>query len=135
MDVHLRAWLWDTVAAPVLQSLGYLETLEDEWPRIWWIPAGHLARFPLRAAGYHGHNSNRTVLDRVISSYSPSSRALIQSRSQRPPEGRTTVDRINTKAVLVGMPELTFAKRGILDVARIGQETPDVYNLSQSFPC
>ncbi|KAH7022672.1 CHAT domain-containing protein [Ilyonectria destructans] len=76
-------WLWDVVVHPILISLGFIEPpVNAEWLHIWWIPTGALCKFPLHAAGYHLRNSSETVLDRVISSYSSSIRAMILGRRQ-----------------------------------------------------
>jgi tetratricopeptide (TPR) repeat protein len=71
-------WLWDVLAAPVLAALGYDGTPApgQPWPRLWWCPTGLLSVLPLHAAGRHRRNSGDTVLDRVISSYTPTLRAL-----------------------------------------------------------
>lgn len=49
-------WIWDTIADPVLTTLGFTETPPDgaAWPRLWWCPTGLLTMLPLHAAGYHG---------------------------------------------------------------------------------
>lgn len=76
-------WLWDTVASPVLDILGFTETPPvNRWPRIWWIPTGPLVQMPLHAAGYHGQGRSKAVLDRVLSSYSSSIRNLIRGRRE-----------------------------------------------------
>jgi tetratricopeptide (TPR) repeat protein len=78
-------WLWDTITSLVLEVLGFRETPSDqqEWPHVWWIPTGPLSRFPLHASGRHRERSGKTVMDRVISSYSPSLKALLHGRRQR----------------------------------------------------
>ena len=43
---------------------------------------GSLSRFPLHATGYHYKDSKRTVLDKAMSSYNSSIRAIIHSRSR-----------------------------------------------------
>jgi len=81
-------WLWDSAAEPVLRALGYHAppTSGTEWPRVWWAPGGLLGLLPIQAAGYHAHPSTgtarRTVMDRVISSYTPTVRALRYAREQ-----------------------------------------------------
>ncbi|KAH8896962.1 hypothetical protein GQ53DRAFT_890564 [Thozetella sp. PMI_491] len=80
LNTQLLEWLWDTIAKPVLDVLGFTQTPSGTWPRIWWIPTGLLTKFPIHAAGYHG--SSNTLLDRAISSYSSSIRALVQSREK-----------------------------------------------------
>ncbi|KAH7124631.1 CHAT domain-containing protein [Dactylonectria macrodidyma] len=80
----LLEWLWDSAACPILDELGFRETPArtptHKWPRIWWIPTGLMSRLPLHAAGRHYATSSETVLDRVVSSYSPSIKALIYAR-------------------------------------------------------
>lgn len=80
-SLEVLEWLWDTIASPVLDALGYTEPpkTSDQWPRIWWIPTGPLSMFPLHAAGRHLERSHQSVIDRVISSYSLSIRALEQT--------------------------------------------------------
>lgn len=50
---------------------------------MWWIPTGPLSKFPLHAAGYHSLRSAETVLDRVMSSYASSIKAIIHGRCRR----------------------------------------------------
>ncbi|KAI8712095.1 CHAT domain-containing protein [Fusarium sp. LHS14.1] len=74
-------WLWDNVASPILDALGFTETPPPgKWPHIWWIPTGPLVQLPLHAAGYHGQQWSNAVLDRVLSSYGSSIRNLISGR-------------------------------------------------------
>ena len=75
-------WLWDAAAAPVLHQLGHVAAHEtgQPWRRIWWIPGGLLGLLPLHAAGYHRRGTGETVLDRVVSSYTPTVRALAHAR-------------------------------------------------------
>lgn len=82
VDGHLR-WLWDTVTGPVLDGLGISGPSTTRLPRVWWIPTGPLAFLPLHAAGHHIEAAGRTVLDRAVSSYTPSLRVLARSRRSR----------------------------------------------------
>ncbi|KAF9774467.1 hypothetical protein IL306_007545 [Fusarium sp. DS 682] len=76
-------WLWDTIAEPVLDALGIRKAAtEERLPRIWWIPTGVLSIYPLHAAGRHNRDSTETVIDRTMSSYSSSIKAIIRSRSR-----------------------------------------------------
>ncbi|MEV5410337.1 CHAT domain-containing protein [Thermopolyspora sp. NPDC052614] len=97
-------WLWDTVAEPVLRTLGHDLPPEDGvWPRVWWAPGGILGLLPLHAAGHHvtapGTPSGHTVMDRVVSSYTPTVRALGYAR------GRTRDPAQETKSLIVAMPD------------------------------
>ncbi|MGI9003930.1 MAG: CHAT domain-containing protein [Pseudonocardia sp.] len=98
-------WLWDAVVEPVLDALGYRHTpaAGENWPRVWWMPVGLLSSLPLHAAGYHrappqAGVGRRTVMDRVVSSYTPTVRALgyVRERNGAPTD--------NQRAVIVSMP-------------------------------
>ncbi|KAI1013815.1 hypothetical protein LB503_010514 [Fusarium chuoi] len=101
-------WLWDTIASPVLEALGFTGPPAPDrlWPRIWWIPIGPLSKFPLHAAGCHmeSHSFN-TVIDRVISSYASSIRSLdgIVSRRNRWRQGHQEGKSQALQALIVSM--------------------------------
>lgn len=73
-------WLWDSIAEPVLKRLGHTTTPLDDWPRVWWSPVGQLALLPIHAAGRFP--DSESVLDRVVSSYTPTLRALQHARTR-----------------------------------------------------
>lgn len=75
------AWTWDAVAEPVLNGLGFVGAPRDAAPRIWWCPIGIVSQLPLHAAGHHAAGADRSVFDRVVASYVPSARALLDARS------------------------------------------------------
>jgi len=96
-------WLWDVIAAPVLTELGHTGPpgAGDEWPRLWWCPTGALTLLPIHAAGHHPRlgtviRNADSVLDRVVSSYTPTLAALARSRQLTQP-GRI-------RQLTVGMP-------------------------------
>lgn len=113
-------WLWDCVASPVLNALGFDKPpSERDWPHVWWIMTGLLNKFPIHAAGYHLKGSSETVIDRVISSYHSSIRSIIHGR-KRPISAAT-----QTNALLVAMEatpgssKLPFATREIAAIRGI----------------
>ncbi|KAF5659045.1 hypothetical protein FCIRC_12646 [Fusarium circinatum] len=94
-------WLWHTIADPVLGALGIIEVSpEERLPRIWWIPTGILSIYPLHAAGRHYQGSKEAVIDRAMSSYSSSIRAIIRTRSR---VGLAPFPSGNERALLVSM--------------------------------
>lgn len=113
---RILEWLWDTAIEPVLEKLGFREMPERDaaWPHVWWIPIGRLSLFPIHAAGYHSVPSWNT-LDRVISSYTPTVRALDHARNQIQNRPQTS----SQTALLVNMPttpnrqSLTFAAKEV----------------------
>ncbi|MEU0626036.1 CHAT domain-containing protein [Streptomyces sp. NPDC005989] len=99
-------WLWGTVAEPVLNRLGHLGTPADgaPWPRLWWAPGGLLGVLPLHAAGHHLRTGAAdTVMDRVISSCTPTVRALRHARRA------TTSPATAPRSLIVAVPEVPGA--------------------------
>jgi hypothetical protein len=83
------AWTWDNITERVLSALGHTgpPNAGETWPRLWWCPVGVVTLLPLHAAGHHGPPAGAdTVLDRVISSYTPTIRALAHARRGSPGE-------------------------------------------------
>ena len=72
------SWLWTHIAGPVLDDLGLTTPppASQRWPRVWWCPTGPLSLLPLHAAA-GPRLEDGAVLDRVISSYTPTVRALL----------------------------------------------------------
>jgi hypothetical protein len=104
--LEILGWLWDTAAGPVLDTLGYHSqpSPHAEWPRVWWAPGGLLGLLPIHAAGHHTEpladdQARRTVMDRVISSYTPTIRALRYARQQSHRAAATA-----RRALIVAMP-------------------------------
>lgn len=83
-------WLWDVLAEPVLDELGHTATptAGAPWPRMWWSPTGPLNFLPLHAAGRYQADDGHAVLDRVVSSYAPTIRALLHAQSRPVPSQR-----------------------------------------------
>lgn len=123
LDLVLRR-LWDTVAGPVLDALGLDGVSAHPSPqRLWWVPTGPLTLLPLHAAGHHRESDQpvpRTVLDRAVSSYTPTVRALAHTRGRadharrRPQEGNGRIRLLPRRAtpggfVVVSVPEVPGA--------------------------
>jgi hypothetical protein len=108
-------WLWDAVADPVLRALGFTAPPGQDapWPRVWWCPTGLLTLLPLHGAGYHASADDRSVLDRVVSSYTPTLRVLRESHaSARQPSAEPE------RFLFVGVPDTPDQLRLEDEVAR-----------------
>ncbi|MFD3558190.1 CHAT domain-containing protein [Streptomyces sp. NPDC058686] len=108
-------WLWDNITGPVLDALGHHGPPADgaPWPRVWWAPGGYLSLLPLHAAGHHDDpaEGRRTVMDRVVSSYTPTIGALRHAR-----RCQSTSAPAASSALIVAMPE-TPGLAGLRNVA------------------
>jgi tetratricopeptide (TPR) repeat protein len=89
--VDVFGWTWATVVDPVLRELRHTTTPEadEPWPRVWWCPTGLLSFLPLHAAGDPSTRDN--TLDRVVSSYTPTIRALQSVPGSTATSGATVV--------------------------------------------
>jgi hypothetical protein len=138
--LRVLAWLWDTVAAPVLRALGYDREPRpgEQWPRVWWAPGGLLGLLPLHAAGHHlgqpGEHGRATVMDRVVSSYTPTVRALRYSREHARAAGS-----LGSRSLIVAMPTTPGIPGGALpgvtaEVGLVRGLLPDPVVLSEPDP-
>ncbi|MFF5338427.1 CHAT domain-containing protein [Streptomyces sp. NPDC013181] len=128
-------WLWETVAEPVLDALGYRGAPQDGStpPRMWWAPGGLLSLLPLHAAGRYDERGRvlrgQSVMDRVVSSYTPTIRALRHARERRiAPAGRQS-SLIVAMPATPGLPGLAHVPA---EVATLTSALPDPLVLTRS---
>ncbi|MFG1995323.1 CHAT domain-containing protein [Actinoplanes sp. NPDC048988] len=72
-------WMWDTFVERIMTELSLVLAASGMLPRIWWCPTGALTLLPIHAAGRHDQDG-QSVLDRAVSSYTPTLRALLEAR-------------------------------------------------------
>ncbi|KJZ70809.1 hypothetical protein HIM_09822 [Hirsutella minnesotensis 3608] len=117
------AWVWVVAACPILDSLGINQpSSDDSWPHVCWVLTGRLSQLPFHAAGLHLEGSGDTVLDRVISSYSTSVKALLHGRRHSHQElNRGALE----NALLIamektpGQSDLRFARQEMEELCRL----------------
>ncbi|GAB2442823.1 CHAT domain-containing protein [Streptomyces incanus] len=103
------AWLWQVVTGPVLDRL-------PAATRVWWSPGGLLGTLPLHAAAPTGGAPG--ALDRVVSSYTPTLRALHHARRRATrPAGTGTL--VVSVAQATGQAPLPGARREAEHLARL----------------
>ncbi|MFE4176756.1 CHAT domain-containing protein [Streptomyces sp. NPDC056909] len=103
------AWLWQAVTGPVLDRL-------PAATRLWWSPGGLLGTLPLHAAG--PIDGAPGALDRVVSSYTPTLRALHHARRRAArPAGTGTL--VVSVAQATGQAPLPGARREAEHLARL----------------
>ncbi len=98
-------WLWLEVTEPVLRRLGFNEAMAPgvTLPRLWWCPTGPFTVLPLHAAG-RSEGRLDSVLDRVVSSYTPTVSALLRARRAQQAASASTVDH-ECRVLLVSLPQ------------------------------
>ncbi len=103
---HCLRWMWDSFAGPVLDRIGLPETdpATGRPPRLWWCPTGTLTLLPIHAAGRHDE-PGKAVLDRVVSSYTPTLRALLEARGDGTAAGSGPDPDVPARMLFVGVKD------------------------------
>ena len=129
---NLSRWLWNNLAERLLTYLECTEVLnykdpDAQWPRIWWVTTGNLCRIPMHLAESLG--AKDSVMQRVVSSYSSSIKALVHSRQQasnRP---------LPARAFLCAVPSPVFNYVDLrVALQTLDNAIPEVENISSLFP-
>jgi CHAT domain-containing protein len=112
-------WLWRTTTRPILEELGHTDVPAGHWPRIHWCPTWQLGFLPFHAAAAAKPVEGSAVLDRVISSYTPSLRILrfTTGRAAAPPEQRSLL--VVSMPDTPGLPPLPGARREVADLTAL----------------
>ncbi len=132
-------WLWENLAGPVLDALGLTSppAAGATPPRMWWVPGGPLGLLPLHAAGHHADPDGppgRTVIDRAISSYSPTVRSLGHARRTRPRPTAGTRPLLVTMPTTPGLPDDGRLPHVPDEAAAVRDFLPDCIELQQPEP-
>ncbi|WP_369263629.1 CHAT domain-containing protein [Streptomyces sp. R35] len=128
---RILEWLWDTAVEPVLTALGHDSQPPPLaiWPRVWWAPGGLLGLLPVHAAGYHTDPADRpgrrTVLDRVISSYTPTVRALAYTRQVLPTPASPADALIVAMPTTPGLPDRDRLSHVLAEVEKLRHHLTD----------
>ena len=122
----------------MLDALGYhcQPAPGAAWPRVWWAPGGLLGLLPVHAAGHHtevpaGDQARRTVMDRVVSSCTPTVRALRYARQHAPAAGAAGRALIVAMPVTPGLPGGGELPNVPEEVARVRALLPDTVLLAE----
>ncbi|CAM1503427.1 Fc.00g082030.m01.CDS01 [Cosmosporella sp. VM-42] len=76
-------WLWKTCVKQILDEICHshaTENTENSLLRIWWIGTGLASSMPFHAAGIHSADPTENAFSRVVSSYTPSIKALAHAQ-------------------------------------------------------
>ena len=129
-------WMWDTFAARLLDELGMdgARAPDGDLPRLWWLPSGALAVLPIHAAGYHDR-IGMSVLDRAVSSYTPTLRALRAAGVASAPAMATDRPLVVAVPDVEGQRPLPAAGAEADRVARLVHHAPAPASRCGRYPC
>jgi hypothetical protein len=123
----LTGWMWDEIAAPVLQVLGVTGSpvQGQPLPRLWLCPTGLLSLLPLHAAGHHDSAraaDQDSLMDRAVTSYTPTLRALMEARDRK--DVRSSAAGPPSAAGRVGAEASRYRRMLVVALARTPGEMP-----------
>ncbi|KAN0071674.1 CHAT domain containing protein [Elaphomyces granulatus] len=75
------SWLWQACVKQILGEISTQNRPTQGLPRVWWMGTGLASSMPFHAAGLHMRGSTENAYSRVISSYTPSIKALAYARN------------------------------------------------------
>ena len=123
------SWMWISCVQIVVNSLGSgTNGSHDTEPelRVWWIGVGEASNVPFHAAGDHSPGSDNNTISHVVSSYTPTIKALAFARERLAQTSRTAVtDTDNTgphNLCLVTMPHTP----GASDLSGVSDELSSI---------
>jgi tetratricopeptide (TPR) repeat protein len=103
--LQFLSWLWRECVRPVLDELDcHAQPSADDLPRIWWIGTGLASTFPFHAAGNFRAGIAESTFSRVISSYTPTVKALQDSQRRSTTTTSIPSRRDPLRALIVNVP-------------------------------
>lgn len=148
-DMATLEWLWEDIAEPVLTFLGHtaappgpagdpmskLDAFCKTAPRVWWVMTRNTSRLPIHASISASPGPGLTrhrVVDRVISSYTTSIKALLFSRQQLSVRIASNTTR-GKSALLCAVPETTYdGTAGLRPLSQAASEATQIRTILAS---
>ncbi|KAH0605424.1 uncharacterized protein H6S33_004646 [Morchella sextelata] len=124
---EMLLWLWNAAVKPVLQHLEIIDehgnSKVDKPPHVWWIGTGRLNIAPFHAAGDHSRGSTENALSHVISSYTPTIKALSYARGKKlsifsKPDPRLLLVSMTKTPGGGALPDVGKEVEGIMDITK-----------------
>lgn len=112
---ELLTWLWTSLVEPLFRTSVFERKFRSQaLPRVWWIASGPVSYLPLHAARLSDGDPSCDALDRIISSYVPTIKALAVLRKRE-----LNISKLQmSKLLFIGMPRTP----GSRDITGITQE-------------
>lgn len=112
---ELLTWLWISLVEPLFRTSEFERKFRSQaLPRIWWIASGPVSYLPLHAVRLSDGNPSCDALDRIVSSYVPTIKALAVLRKRELKISKPQM----SKLLFIGMPRTP----GSRDITGITQE-------------
>jgi hypothetical protein len=85
------AWLWHECVKPILTKLGHdVPSSPETLPRVWWIGTGLASSYPFHAARDISAGPTENTFCRILSSYTPTVKALMHARERASTSGSSS---------------------------------------------
>ncbi|KAH6974920.1 CHAT domain-containing protein [Ilyonectria destructans] len=128
------SWLWHACVKHILAEISATQKqLSEGLPRVWWIGSGLASSMPFHAAGVHTRGSAENAYSRIISSYTPSIKALAYARNQA--KGSQDIQAAQDLMLIATMPTSPKGraeKRAPKDLPGVREEMEEILNSARS---
>ncbi|KAK7214327.1 hypothetical protein V2G26_002330 [Clonostachys chloroleuca] len=130
------SWLWHVCVKHIVAEIPAPQThLSEGLPRVWWIGSGLASSMPFHAAGIHPSGSKENAYSKMISSYTPSIKALgyAQKQAKRAQEA-LLAEEANTMliAVMPTSPKGSGDKKAPKKLPGVEEEMREICSLAES---
>ncbi|KAH7114709.1 CHAT domain-containing protein [Dactylonectria estremocensis] len=99
------SWLWHACVKHIVAEISASQTHPSEGlPRVWWIGSGLASSMPFHAAGVHTRGSKESAYCRMISSHTPSTKALAYAQNQAKRAQEALVAQDTNTMLIAAMP-------------------------------
>ncbi|KAF4448532.1 hypothetical protein F53441_8069 [Fusarium austroafricanum] len=132
------SWLWHACVKHIVAEISDSQVHQSQsqsLPRVWWIGCGLASSMPFHAAGVHRRGSNENAYCRMISSYTPSIKALgyAQKQAKRAQEALVAQDASEMLiAVMPTSPKGPNNKKAPKNLRGVEEEMREILNLTRS---
>ncbi|KAL9572093.1 hypothetical protein ACKAV7_003810 [Fusarium commune] len=130
------SWLWHACVKHIVAEISASQTHPTEGlPRVWWIGSGLASSMPFHAAGVHTRGSKENAYCRMISSYTPSIKALAYAQKQAKRAQEALVAQDTNTMLIAAMPTSPKGpgdKKAPKKLPGVEEEMREILNLTRS---
>ncbi|EXK24672.1 hypothetical protein FOMG_18621 [Fusarium oxysporum f. sp. melonis 26406] len=134
--LNYLSWLWHACVKHIVNEISASQTHPSEGlPRVWWIGSGLASSMPFHAAGVHTRGSKENAYCRMISSYTPSIKALGYAQKQAKRAQEALVAHDTSTMLIAAMPTSPKGpgdKRAPKNLPGVEKEMREILNLTRS---